>query len=142
MVFDMSLTKWCVVLIYALTSTVGTTGFYLCITEQGNLRVEQGWGDKCLAGREGKSDIARVQTLALIPTNSSCGACADINVSLGPHTVSDTKTETLSVTDTTAMTFMPTEPPPPTAENRINETISDPGGNSTLFALRTVILLI
>ena len=82
------LTKWSVIVI-TLAATAAGPASYLCITEQGILRIEHAWSGGCLGGiaRYANSD----GPLRVTARGGPCGACTDIRLCLDSPRPSDTE---------------------------------------------------
>lgn len=139
---DRSSAKLLVVVAYALTSTLGSTGLYLCITEQGHFRVEHRWNGGCLPVGCGGYDSTGTIDSAAFAACGSCGACTDIDLSLGLHSGSLSKSKVCSIASVEGLAADMAEHSASAEDARVSEMMSSLRRSPAFCGLRSVILLI
>ena len=139
MIRDGLLKNW-LVMAMILAATLGPYGSYLCMTERGTMQVESVWSGECLVQTRWHVDSAGA--LAVEVGGSRCGACTDISLHIDSSLPSDTRTAVRLVLAADGLSHACDQSAQSPQRRHSGELTFDPPQNSTLSALRGVVLLI
>ena len=139
MMRDSFLNNW-FVMVMILAATLGPYGSYLCVTERGTLQIENVWSGGCLAGTGIYSNS--VESLTVIAAKSPCGACTDVRLGLESTLPSGAKTTIHHMSAVDGMAYVCDQSMRSPQGLDAGELTLDPPQDSTLSALRIVVLLI
>jgi hypothetical protein len=84
-----------IVIVYGIINTSGGDFFYMCITEEGQVRLEYALDGGCLPAGYAKAELAPTLSLIAISQNDGCGNCTDISLTKSLYIRSNSKIESL-----------------------------------------------
>jgi hypothetical protein len=90
-----SFSIWLIAVVYAVMSAGGSNLFYMCVTEDGHVRLENVLQGKCLMPEQEKRSPELFGELLTIAQSDGCGACTDFSLSMVLHIRQELKSQTL-----------------------------------------------